>query len=99
MKAVIPCLCLSLFVCAGVAAHADGQPQSSHAAAVHLTVSRSSTPVADVLTALSSQTGVQIIADSSVQDTLDSADLRGVNVDEALNGLVKLVPGLSWNKV
>jgi hypothetical protein len=98
MKAVIPCLCLSLIVCSGIVARADDQ-ESTTRPAVHLTVARSSTPVTEILAALGSQTGATILPDSSVQDTLDSADIHGMNLYDALNGLVKLVPGLSWNKV
>jgi hypothetical protein len=97
MKTIIPYLAAALTL-APISAHAAETP-STTSTAISVNVSQPSTPVADVLTSLSHQAGVRILADSTVTDTIGEGRIGASNLEDALNALTKLDPGLTWSRV
>ena len=96
MKAIIPCLCLLALASPAVRAADSG---ASPVKPLLVTVTKSSTPVTDVLTQLSTQSGVRILADSTVIDVIGEARIGAPTLNDALKTLAALDPGLTWNKL
>ncbi len=78
-----------------VAAPTDATPN----APLHESVGKPLTPVTDVLTDLARQSGVPILFDDTVIDTLGVTTLDKPSVEGMLSALVPLGQGLSWQRV
>lgn len=66
---------------------------------VHLQVTRPLTRVTDVLATLSRQTGIPILADDTVVDTLGVTAADKPTLDATLDLIVTMAPSLSWQRV
>ena len=65
---------------------------------VHVTVDKTA-HIADLLTLLSAKTGVPIISDDTMIDTIDIADIREPGLEPMFNALTVLDPGLTWQRI
>ena len=72
---------------------------AAHAAPVRLVIDQPHTPITAVLAALSKTTGIPILADSTVTDTLGVATIDKPALEPMLDQLKTLDPGLQWVKV
>ena len=73
--------------------------QSPPTAPLHLTVTKPLTPVTDVLASLSQQSGVPILADDTVVDTLGVTSIDKPTLPEMLDTITALVPAMTWQRV
>jgi len=98
MKAIIPCLCLTVLFAAPIVARADTN-SAPPTKPLLVTVDKTSTPVTDILAKLSTQSGVKILADDTVIDAIGEARISAPNLEGAFKTLASLDPGLTWNKI
>ena len=96
MKAIIPCLCLTALAASPIVAMADAA-QPAHS--ITISLDKTATPVTDILKKVATQSGTRIFADSTVIDALGEGRISAANVEDALDSLAKLDPGLSWSKI
>jgi hypothetical protein len=92
-----PALPVVLFLLISASALAQTPPPL--AVPLHLTVTKPLTPVTDVLASLSKQSGVPILADDTVVDTLGVASIDKPTLPEMLDTITSLLPALTWQRV
>jgi hypothetical protein len=83
-------------LCGPLRAGAQIAPASSP---IHVIVGKPLTRVTDVLADISKQSGIPILADDTVVDTLGVTTIDKPNLEDMLRALVALAPGLSWQRV
>jgi len=96
MKAIIPCLCLTVLAAGPITANADSTPSTKP---LLVTVDKTSTPVTDILAKLSAQSGIKILADDTVIDAIGEAHIGAPNLEAAFKTLATLDPGLTWDRI
>jgi hypothetical protein len=73
--------------------------QAPAMAPLHIVISHSQTPITDVLTTLSRQSSVPILADDTVIDTLGVSDIAKATVPEMLDAITAMAPAETWQRV
>jgi hypothetical protein len=76
-----------------------GTAQAPPTTPLHIVISHSLTPITAVLTTLSRQSGVPILADDTVIDTLGVADIAKPTLPEMLDAITALAPAETWQRV
>lgn len=74
-------------------------PRAAWAAPVTLSIIQPQTPIADVLAALSKQTGTPILADDTVTGALGTTTVDKPTLEDMLTFLQTLSPDLAWQRV